>query len=170
YETTKTLLETDTTTGFDLNYRSKLWTEATAQAAYDDLLPAVDVLFAPERDARSILGVDGDAASIAGTLRTRYDCETVVVTRGADGATASTAETTVEQPAFDTETLDPIGTGDAFVGAFLSQYVEDASIERALEYGAAAAALKRTIAGDVAVITEAEVEAVIDQSHGGISR
>ena len=40
----------------------------------------------------------------------------------------------------------------------------------ALEWGAATAALKRTLAGDAAVVTPAEVERVVDEGNGGISR
>jgi 2-dehydro-3-deoxygluconokinase len=115
--TTATLLEADTTTGFDLNYRSKLWSDSVAKEADDELLPAVDLLFAPERDARSILGLDGDPASVAGELRSRYGCETVVLTRGAEGALARTADDLIEQPSYAAETVDPIGTGDAFSAA-----------------------------------------------------
>ncbi len=170
YDTTGELLDVDTTTAFDLNYRSKLWSRETARSAYEEFLPKVDLLFAPERDARSILDVDGTGEAIADELRTRFDCELVVVTRGSDGAVASTADGSVSQSAFDTETLDPIGTGDAFVGAFLSRYVRDASIADALTWAAATAALKRTIKGDLAVITEDEVEAVIAEGGSEIDR
>lgn len=170
YETTLELLQTETTTGFDLNYRSKLWSEEAAAEAYDELIPKVDLLFAPERDARSILGLNGNVESIAKTLRSQYDCEAVVITRGSEGALAVTNSEMVVQPAFETDTIDPIGTGDAFVGAFLSRYVRKASTERALEYGAATAALKRTIEGDTAVVTESEVDRVITKRGESISR
>lgn len=170
FDTTRELLATETTTGFDLNYRSKLWSEEAARKAYDELLPNVDLLFAPERDARSILGLEGDAAALADQLRSRYDCEIVVLTQGSEGALASTPDALVEQPTFETETYDPIGTGDAFVGAFLSQYVNGEPVETALRYGAATAALKRTIGGDLAVVTEAEVESVIEHRGEEITR
>jgi 2-dehydro-3-deoxygluconokinase len=169
-ETTQTLLGTETTTAFDLNYRGKLWSPDEARATYEDLLPAVDLLFASERTARSVLGCEGTAASIADGLRTAYDCEIVVVTQGADGAVAQTASDTVTQSTFESETLDPVGTGDAFVGAFLSRYVRGASLAEAMEWGAATAALKRTIAGDLAVVTPGEVESVISQTGADIDR
>jgi len=169
-ETTRELVTTDATTAFDLNYRSKLWSPETAREAYDELLPAVDLLFAPERDARSVLGIEGDAAAIAAELRDRYGAETVVVTRGEEGALARTGEGVVEQPAYETDTFDPIGTGDAFVGAFLSRVVRGADTATALRYGAATAALKRTVGGDVAVVTESEVERVIERGGAAIDR
>lgn len=169
-ETVEALLETETTTAFDLNYRRKLWPESEARATLEGLLPAVDVLFAPERDARSVLDVTGDAPSIAETLRSRYDCETVVLTRGADGALAQTDGDTYEQPAVEGETVDPIGTGDAFVGAYLARRVAGESVPDALEWGAATAALKRTISGDIALVSEAEVRRVLDAEGTDIDR
>ena len=170
YETTETLLAESETTGFDLNYRSKLWSPAEAHEAYDALLPSVDLLFAPERDARSILDISGGPTDMVETLQSRYGCETVVLTRGRDGAVAGSASETLEQPAFEADTVDPIGTGDAFVGAYLSRYVRGASTEEALRWGSATAALKRTIAGDIALVSEEEVEAVLTADAGGIDR
>jgi len=74
------------------------------------------------------------------------------------------------QEAFETDTVDPVGTGDAFAGAFLAQRLSGAKIQRALQYAAATAALKRTIPGDAATVTEPEVEAVVNEGMEGISR
>jgi 2-dehydro-3-deoxygluconokinase len=57
------------------------------------------------------------------------------------------------QPAYDAETLDPAGTGGAFVGAFLAQRRRGESVPRALAYAAGAAAVKRTLSGDLAMVT-----------------
>jgi 2-dehydro-3-deoxygluconokinase len=134
------------------------------------LLPAVDLLFAPERDVRSVFGYDGEPAELATRLREAYDCETVVLTRGDAGALAATDTGTVEQPAIAAETVDAVGTGDAFVGGYLSQILRGESVERALSYGAATAALKRTISGDVAVVSESDVERVLTAGTDGIDR
>ncbi|WP_435195519.1 bifunctional 2-dehydro-3-deoxygluconokinase/2-dehydro-3-deoxygalactonokinase [Natronomonas sp. EA1] len=172
--TTERLLETaveaGTTTAFDLNYRAKLWDHETAKATCEGLFPHVDVLVVAERDARAVLEESGDAAAIGRSLADAHGFETVVVTRGAEGALAVHEGTVYDRPAFETETLDPVGTGDAFVGAFLASRIDGDDIERALAAGAAAAALKRTIQGDLAVITPAELERVIAEEGGGIGR
>jgi 2-dehydro-3-deoxygluconokinase len=172
--TTRELLEiareAGTTTGFDLNYRSKLWSPGEAREALSDLLSLVDVAVVPEDDAGDVLGREEEGEALARAMRAEYGFETTVVTRGEEGAVALRDGTVHEQPAFETETLDRVGTGDAFVGGFLAQYLEEGSIPEALEYGAATAALKRTIPGDVAVVTPAEVEAVIERGGEDISR
>jgi 2-dehydro-3-deoxygluconokinase len=173
-ETTTALFEVatqgETTVAFDLNYRSKLWPAAAAKETYEALLPAVDVLFAAERDAREVLDRDGDAVQIAHGLATDFDADTVVVTRGEQGAVGIHGGEVFEQPVYESETFDAIGTGDAFVGGFLTARAADADVERCLSYGAATASLKRTIDGDLAVITPGEVEAVVAEDATEISR
>ncbi|NHN61100.1 MULTISPECIES: bifunctional 2-dehydro-3-deoxygluconokinase/2-dehydro-3-deoxygalactonokinase [Halorussus] len=159
-----------TATSFDVNYRSKLWEPAEARETLEALFPDVDLLMVAERDARKVLGREGDAGEIAAGLAEEFDFETVVVTRGEDGALARHDGETYEQPAIETDTLDPIGTGDAFLGAFLARRLAGDGVAAALEYGSATAALKRTIPGDVAVVTREEVEAVLAEEGGEISR
>ena len=170
-ETTRTLLETAGETGatrtFDLNYRAKLWDRPTARARYESLFASVDVLFIPERDARAVLGLDGDADAIARELTAAHDFDTVVVTRGAAGALAPRhGDETHEQAVFEAETIDAIGTGDAFVAGYLTSRIDGDDVPTALERAAATAALKRTVAGDVAVVTPAEVDRVIAGDDG----
>ena len=158
------------TTAFDVNYRSKLWSPSEARATLTDLFPAVDVLVVADRDARQVLDRDGTPAAIASDLAAEFGFETVVVTLGDDGALALHDDTVFEQSAFDADTVDPIGTGDAFAGAFLALRLEGATVPVALEYGAATAALARTIPGDVAVVTRDEVERVVAEGGRVISR
>ena len=100
-----------------------------------------------------------------------YGAEIAILTQGDEGAIALEADGTLhDQPAFPAETTDPIGTGDSFVGGFLASYLEDGDVATALEYGSATAALKRTINGDLAVLTPEKVERVIDDADGGIAR
>jgi 2-dehydro-3-deoxygluconokinase len=163
--------EAGTKTCFDVNYRSKLWTPEAARETMEGLFPDVDLLMVAERDAREVLAREGDdAAAVAAGLEDEFDFETVIVTRGEKGALARHGGETDEQPAIETDTLDPIGTGDAFLGAFLARRLAGDGVGRALEYGSATAALKRTIPGDVAVVTREEVEAVLTEEGKEISR
>jgi 2-dehydro-3-deoxygluconokinase len=174
-ETTADLLElageNDTTTVFDLNYRSKLWSPEEARAQLEVLFPEVDVLVVAERDARDVLGRSGDAADIARELDAEFGFEVTLLTRGAEGSLALADGEVHEQGVFEADETDTVGTGDAFVGGFLASWLEDGSVPEALAYGAATASLKRTIHGDVAVVTPDEVERVIESgAQSGISR
>ena len=173
-ETTDRLLsiatEAATTVSFDLNYRSKLWSHAAARETLEPLLADVDLLFAPQRDTESVLGIDAAAPEMARELASTYGIETVVVTMGGDGALALDEGELFEQSVYPASNRRPIGTGDAFVGGFLASWLEAGEIGTALSWGAATAALKRSIPGDVATVTPEEVRAVIEGSTADISR
>jgi 2-dehydro-3-deoxygluconokinase len=173
-ETTATLLaaakRAGTTTAFDLNYRSKLWSSADAKRRCESLFSDVDVLIAAERDVNTVLDRDGSAQTIATGLAADFDFETVIITRGENGALATRDGSVVDQPAFETETVDAIGTGDAFVGGYLARRLAGDDVSNSLSYAAATAALKRTIEGDLAVVTPDEVERVLENGAGGIAR
>jgi len=172
--TTETVLERATAAGtlttFDLNYRSKLWSPESAKATLETLFPLIDVLVVAQRDAETVLDRTGEAASIARELDDAFDFEVTILTRGTDPALALADGTVYEQPTFEATSAHPVGTGDSFVGGFLSQYVGGGSVEDSLEYAAATAALKRSIPGDIAVVTPSEVRAVIDGGTADISR
>lgn len=173
-ETTAALLAhaqtTATTTVFDLNYRSKLWSPTDARSVLTDLFEHIDVLSVAKRDAETVLERDGTAEDIARDLTATFEFETTIITRGEAGVLAVQDDTVYEQLAFQTGDSHPIGTGDAFIGGFLASYLQDEAVPEALEYGAATAALKRTIPGDMAIVTPADVESVIAGSTDAISR
>ncbi|QPV62857.1 sugar kinase [Halosimplex litoreum] len=174
-ETTAGLLELagdeDTTTVFDVNYRSKLWSHAEARDTLEELFPDIDVLVVAARDARDVLDREGDAEAIARGLADEFDFELTLVTRGGEGSLALQEGEVYEQGVFEAEEYDTVGTGDAFVGGFLASWLDGESVPDALEYGAAAASLKRTIPGDIALVTPEEVDRVVESGEqGGISR
>ncbi|WP_049980570.1 bifunctional 2-dehydro-3-deoxygluconokinase/2-dehydro-3-deoxygalactonokinase [Halolamina rubra] len=162
--------EAGATRAFDLNYRAKLWAPEEAAATIRPLLDHVDVLVVADRDAATVLDRDGEAATVARNLAADYGCDLVVVTRGDAGAVAAHDGETYEQDALATDTVDPVGTGDAFVGGLLASRLAGESVPGALEVAAATAALKRTLAGDAAVVTPDEVAAVLEGGAGGIDR
>lgn len=159
-----------TTCSFDVNYRSKLWSPGEAREAYESLFEHVDVLFVPQRDATGVLGYEGDAVDIAHGIGTDFDFETVVLTRGDAGSLALHDDELHEQGVIPADTVDAIGTGDAFVGGFLARRIHGGDVADCLAYGAGAAALKRTVAGDVAVLTHRELVDVLEDERGDITR
>jgi len=162
--------EAATTVSFDLNYRSKLWSHADARETLKPLLGDVDLLFAPRRDTESVLGIDAPAPEMARDLAETYGIETVVVTMGAEGALALHEGERFEQSVYPASNRRPIGTGDAFVGGFLASLLQTGDVDTALSWGAATAALKRSIPGDVATVTPEEVREVLAGSTTDISR
>ncbi|QFU81483.1 bifunctional 2-dehydro-3-deoxygluconokinase/2-dehydro-3-deoxygalactonokinase [Natronorubrum aibiense] len=173
-ETTLNLLKAakqgGTTTAFDFNYRRKLWSPEEAEETLTKLFPGIDVLVIAARDARDVLGFEGDPRQLAHKLGSQYNFTTVIVTRGSDGAVGWHDGVVHEQDVYETETVSQIGTGDAFTGAFIARRLHGEDIPTALEYASATAALKRTIPGDVALVTKDEVDAVIAEGGTAVSR
>ncbi|ELY51299.1 bifunctional 2-dehydro-3-deoxygluconokinase/2-dehydro-3-deoxygalactonokinase [Natronorubrum bangense] len=173
-ETTMNMLKAakqgGTTTAFDFNYRRKLWSPEEAEQTMTKLFPGIDVLVIAARDAQNVLGFEGDPRQLAHKLGSQHNFTTVVVTCGADGAVGWHDGVVHEQDVYETETVSQIGTGDAFTGAFIARRLHGEDIPTALEYAAATAALKRTIPGDVALVTKDEVDAVIAEGGTAVSR
>jgi 2-dehydro-3-deoxygluconokinase len=173
-ETTANLLgvarKAGTTTALDVNYRSKLWSAEAANSVLTKLFPAIDVLVIAERDADRVLDISGDGPEVAHAIASRFDFQTVVVTQSERGAVGWHDNVVHNVGVYDADTIDPIGGGDAFAGAFLSRRLAGDDVPRALEYATATAALKRTIPGDVATVTRTEVEDVIGDEIKRVSR
>jgi len=172
--TTAELLQRAGTAGtlrsFDVNFRSSLWTPPEAKDVLVDLFPHIDVLVVAERDARVVLDKAGDAEAIARELDETHGFEVVIVTRGDEGALALEDDTVYTQPTYEAADAYPVGTGDSFVGGFLSQYLDGDPVPEALAWGAATAALKRSVPGDVATVTPEEVREVLGGTTESLSR
>ena len=163
--------EAGTRTALDVNYRAKLWSPEEAREQLTALFPSVDVLFVADRDARSVLGHEGDPAAIGQALAETHGFETVVVTRGADGALVVHDGTVADHSGFDTETVDPVGSGDALVGGFLARRLAGDSVADAVTHGTAAAALSRTVEGDMCGFTaEMVADLANTDDYPGIDR
>ncbi len=111
-----------------------------------DLLEATDYLITNEHEAQDAAfalglsppGFEAAAAELANAGRL-----TCVVTAGAQGAFAFTADgTRSHAPALSIAPVDTTGAGDTFAGAFACLISEHAPLEKALEVGCEAAALK----------------------------
>lgn len=97
-------------------------------------LDGVDVAF------RSAHGAD-DAALVALAEETRSrGADVAVVTAGAGGSAAATADGTFRQPAVPAGVVDTTGAGDAFIAAFLERRLARSPIPHCLAAGARAGA------------------------------
>ena len=167
-ETTADLLavarEAGTTVSFDPNYRSKLWSPAAARETLTPLLDDVDVLTVAERDAREVFDREGDPAAIARELRDDLGTTVTVLTRGDEGAVAAGPDGVVDRSAIATDTVDPVGSGDALVGALLARWLREGDLGAALADGVAAAALARTVAGDAISPSRADLNRVRERA------
>lgn len=154
---------------FDVNYRSKLWSSVEeARGKLSRLLRLADVAFLAADEAQAVFGCGESDEDILAELYQEFAPEIVVLKRD-DGATALHEGRLHRVGVYETQTVDPIGTGDAFAGGFIVGLLTG-DVHKGLAYASALAALKRTIPGDVAAVSRAEVEALIEGSDAKIQR
>ena len=163
---------------FDLNYRSKLWTEEEARKCFVDVARRVDIMFASRGGLETFFGIESaDHAEALQIACERLGLAACVLTRkkgkqsrsqrmAAMGALANGQ--VVETDWTMVEIVDRVGGGDAFAGGFIVGYLEQPeNLAFALELGLAASALKHTMAGDFLAATRAEIEAAMTAAEGG---
>jgi 2-dehydro-3-deoxygluconokinase len=163
---------------FDVNYRSKLWSAKEAAAGIEDACQQADILFCTRTDAAELWGVTGNAPSVLNQLTNRFSAnnssKTLVLTLGNEGSAQLQGDIYSTESTFPTQGTDRIGSGDAFAAGYIYAYLEGQLYTElhekygitALAFGNALAALKRCIAGDIAIITLDEVRAVLQKREG----
>ncbi len=159
---------------FDFNYRSKLWTPEASRQGCHPFAAEADIVFAPIRDAQTHYGLaEGISPEEAlAALQGEFPRATVILTLGAAGSIAAEAgQTPIRQPIFPGGgTVGRIGAGDAFTAGVLYRYLYhegESWLPEALRWGAAAAAMKYTIPGDMGLFEKEEVAALVES--GGYS-
>ncbi|MDF9800173.1 fructokinase [Catalinimonas alkaloidigena] len=73
-------------------------------------------------------------------LAEKFSLETVCVTQGSKGASLLSDGILHFQKGYQVSVADTVGSGDAFLGAFLSQMLNNKSAQECLQYGCAAGA------------------------------
>lgn len=150
------------TVSFDVNYRAKLWTPLEAAALLAPIMAQSDVIVCSRDDARLLFGCSGDSVQQALCLWEQFHSSDIVLTAGADGAVGCAGGHCIAVPAvFLSSTVERLGSGDAFAAGYLAGFLDDWGMEQSLRLGAATAALKRSVLGDMLVGTRADVEALL---------
>ena len=166
------------TVTFDLNYRSKLWSEDEARTCFSELVPHADILFASRGNLRTFFGFDGEGEEIMRQAQEHLGVKVVVLTRKKGKASRSISLSSIalgpdgqigESPWRKVEIVDRLGGGDAYAAGFIAAYLDDpADMTHAASLGTAAAAIKHTMPGDFLATTRDEVEAVLASDAGGV--
>ena len=114
---------------------------------------------------RSTAGVANDADALLKIAKLTPSF--LAGTRGAQGTLWLDEQQTLQQtPAFPVHTVDTLGAGDVFHGAFALAITEKQDLVEALRFASAAAALKCTrFGGAFAAPQRAEVEELLSQGQ-----
>ena len=130
---------------FDLNYRSALWSIDEAASQLWALANQADVVFAGEDELRVLERASSGTA--ARELSANGE-RTVVVKKGAAGASSIRGGALYEQAAPAVQAVDPVGAGDAFVAGYISALLDGRDEAGRLALGCAVGAHAVTVAGD----------------------
>lgn len=145
------------TISFDVNYRSTLWPPAAAAPALREYASAADILLAGPEEAALLLSGGLDTAHIDDPWRVATGLaqrvcalgpRIAVIKLGSLGALALADGTVYIHPIVAIDPVDPVGAGDAFVGAFLAEIANKKPIEACLTSGAKMGALVCAVPGD----------------------
>lgn len=113
-------------------------------------IPKVDIFVLNETEASilSKIPVESEVdAEKAATILIQQGVKKVIVTLGTNGALVVTKEETIKVPAFKVEAIDTTAAGDTFCGTLAVGLVEGLSLQEALQFASAAAAISVTRLG-----------------------
>jgi 2-dehydro-3-deoxygluconokinase len=181
-ETTREALQAARAAGLrisiDLNYRVKLWSQAEAGRWMSEFMELCDVLVTTEEDIERVFGIKGkDYEDAAAQVAKRFPLKVVAITlrenplvwKNSWTAMAYQGGKVLRTRSYEVEIVDRLGAGDSFAAGLIHGLLDD-DLQKGLDYGVAASAIKHSIPGDFAWITRDEVEAMLKGSGLRISR
>lgn len=140
---------------------------APARALPDSLLSCVDVITPNETEAEVLTGItvtDHASAQRAADVLHRKGIEIVLITLGAQGVWLSQNGRGQLIPGYKVDAVDTTAAGDTFNGAFVTGLLEEMSLESAIQFGHAAAALSVTRFGaQTSIPTREEVDVFLSE-------
>lgn len=173
------------TVSCDINFRKKLWSMEKAREVMTRLMQYVDVC----KDAEEVLGCRENTYTVGGDLKlgehekmSRELAEKFgfkyVIGSLRESYSASDNDWSAciydarkgefhHSKKYSIRIVDRVGGGDAFAGGLICGLLDGKDAKAALEFGAAAAALKHTIPGDMNLVSRTEVEALVGGDGSG---
>ncbi len=165
-------------TSIDLNYRVKLWTTAEAGKWMSGFMEQCDVLVTTEEDTEKVFGITGkDYEDVAAQCARKFGLKTVAITLRENPLVWKNSWTAIAYQdgklfrtrSFEVEIVDRLGAGDSFAAGLIHGLL-DGDVQKGLDWGVAASAIKHSIPGDFAWITRQEVETMLKGGGLRISR
>jgi 2-dehydro-3-deoxygluconokinase len=154
----------------DLNYRSKLWSQAEAKKCMTRLMDYTDILVTTEEDTERVFDITGESyEEVAKKLADEFGFDVVAITlrdnismwRNDWTAIAYEDGKIYDDMTYKLELVDRVGGGDSFTAGFLYGYLTGGT-EKGVKYGNATSAIKQTNPGDMNWCTHEEVESLAE--------
>ena len=123
---------------------------APARPIRDDFLKKISILVVNEVEAEFLTGKNvssPEEVEQAASVLLVKGIETVIITLGREGSYIATNDTKEKIPAFTVEALDTTAAGDVYCGSLCVALVEGRSLQEAVRFAGAAAAISVTRLG-----------------------
>ena len=170
-------------TSYDLNYRATLWERQDAEAAFEQILPYVDVLFGVEPDpvdgvldytdprgyraaAERVMERYPNIRAVGSSLR---EVKTALRNNW-QGCMTTRSGFYVARKYEDIEIHDRVGAGDSFASALIWGMLEGHGAQETVDFATAYSALCHTIRNDWNLVSRAEAEALAAGGNAGVRR
>ena len=95
-------------------------------------------------------------------LKDKFDLETIIVTKGGDGAILNTGDQFYHHEGFRVTVADTVGSGDSFLAALLTKLLDRATPTDALSFASAVGALVASYAGGCPDYAPAEIKELMN--------
>ena len=145
---------------FDVNYRSLLWTQEEARAAFCEILPHINILIATQADAALLLEGDVEPHQALQGLRRQYGCDIVVITLGPQGSIAFDGKEFYRGAGYPLQEVNRLGAGDAFAAGLIYGCLRS-DLQKGLDYGGAMAAPKHSVPQNIPLLNKEDIERLI---------
>jgi fructokinase len=158
-ETLFALLQSDALKIMDVNLRPPFDKEETVKA----LLAKSDIVKLNDSELVTITDwyhISGDLSRRMHSFQQIYNVKTLIVTRGKDGAWLLHDGAFYEHLGFKVDTVDTVGSGDAFLAGFLAAYFEKKGMDQALTEACAVGAYVATRSGATPEYTMEDIRAL----------
>lgn len=172
------------TISIDVNYRKKLWSSEKAKEVMTRLCTYADVCIGAETTLgfKSLDNNYIDGKRDLSEYQTAFEQMTAqfgfkyIATNLRESHSASDNSFSVlvygenrmyQTKEYDIRIVDRVGTGDSFASGFIYALITGMPMNDAAEFGAAAAALKHTIPGDLNHATVAEIKTLVEGDGSG---
>jgi 2-dehydro-3-deoxygluconokinase len=143
-----------------------------------EFMQLCDVLITTEEDTEKVLKIRGkDYEDVAIQLARAYPLRVVAITlrdnplvwKNTWTAIAYSDGKLYRTRSYEVEIVDRLGAGDSFAAGLIHGLLDN-DVQKGLDYGVAASALKHSIPGDFAWVTREEVESLLKGGGLRISR
>lgn len=133
----------------------------------NDLFSKADILKLNDDELELVTGWFSKYTALNDRINQLQDCfniPTLIVTRGAEGAVVRQNGETFSHPGYKVAVADTVGSGDAFLAAFLSKTIEGAAPAGALAFASAVGAAVASHSGAWVPYTREDIDNLIGNS------